>query len=146
MATKVMATKQGRSGVRQHPLIREHMSMGPHTVGPRQTLAAASGLMRRHGVRHLPVLDAGRIVGILSQRDILLIESLPDVKPDEVPVEDAMVQDVFTVSPDTPVGDAVETMIERKLGSAVVSENDRVVGVFTTIDALTALHRLLERP
>jgi acetoin utilization protein AcuB len=76
----------------------------------------------------------------------LLIESLPDVKPDEVPVEDAMVQDVFTVSPDTPVAEAVETMIERKLGSAVVSENDRVVGVFTTIDALTALHRLLERP
>jgi acetoin utilization protein AcuB len=76
----------------------------------------------------------------------LLIESLPDVNPDEVPVEDAMVQDVFTVSPDTPVAEAVETMIERKLGSAVVSENDRVVGVFTTIDALTALHRLLERP
>jgi acetoin utilization protein AcuB len=83
---------------------------------------------------------------MLSQRDVLLIESLPDVKPEEVAVEDAMVQDVFIVSPDTPVGEAIETMIERKLGSAVVSENDRVVGVFTTIDALTALHRVLERP
>jgi acetoin utilization protein AcuB len=141
-----MTKAQSRVGVRRHPLIREYMSTSPHTIGPKQTLAAASGILRRHGIRHLPVLDAGRIVGMLSHRDILLIESLPDVKPEEVPVEDAMVQDVFTVSPDAPIGEAIETMIERKVGSAVVvGENDRVVGVFTTIDALAALHVLLDR-
>jgi len=57
-----------------------------------------------------------------------------------------MVQDVFTVAPDTPIGEVIETMIEKKVGSAIVREGERLVGVFTTIDALQALHRLLERP
>jgi len=101
--------------------------------------------MRDKHVRHLPVLDGGRVVGILSQRDVLIIESLPGVNPDEVQVEEAMVQDVFMVRPDTPVGEAIETMIGRKLGSAIVTEDERVLGVFTTIDALRALHHLLEQ-
>ena len=100
--------------------------------------------MLQHQVRHLPVLDGGRIVGQLSERDLFLVESLPNVNPTDVRVEEAMVQNVFTVGPDTPVGEAVETMIERKLGSAVVCEGERVVGVFTTIDALQALHEALE--
>jgi acetoin utilization protein AcuB len=61
-----------------------------------------------------------------------------------VRVEEAMVEDVFTVTPEAPIGEVIETMIDRKLGSAVVTRGDRVLGVFTTIDALTALHRLLE--
>jgi acetoin utilization protein AcuB len=68
------------------------------------------------------------------------------VNPANVSIEEAMVQDVFTASPDTPIGDVIETMIERKLGSAIVTEGERAVGVFTTIDALHALHQLLERP
>jgi len=99
--------------------------------------------MVQHQVRHLPVLDSGRIVGQLSERDLFLVESVPNVNPTEVRVEEAMVQDVFTVGPETPVGEVVETMIERKLGSAVVCEGERVVGVFTTIDALQALHEAL---
>lgn len=70
-----------------------------------------------------------------------------EVTPGWAPlVEEAMVQDVFTVAPDTPIGEVIETMIEKKVGSAIVREGERVVGVFTTIDALQALHRLLERP
>ena len=76
--------------------------------------------MVQHQVRHLPVLDSGRVVGQLSERDLFLVESVPNVNPTEVRVEEAMVQDVFTVEPETPVGEVVETMIERKLGSAVV--------------------------
>jgi acetoin utilization protein AcuB len=49
----------------------------------------------------------------------------------------------FTTSPDTPLADVVETMLERKLGSAVVIDHDHVVGVFTTVDALRALRELL---
>lgn len=99
--------------------------------------------MVQHQVRHLPVLDSGRVVGQLSERDLFLVESVPNVNPTEVRVEEAMVQDVFTVEPETPVGEVVETMIERKLGSAVVCEGERVVGVFTTVDALQALHEAL---
>ena len=104
-----------------------------------------ASMMLDQGIRHLPVLDGGKIVGLLSERDLLLVESLPGVNPTDVRVEEAMVQNVFIVEPETPVGEVVETMIERKLGTAVVTEGERVIGVFTTIDALRALHELLER-
>lgn len=100
--------------------------------------------MRDNVVRHLPVLDGGKIVGMVSARDLLLIETMPGVNPTEVRVEEAMVQDVFTVAPGTPIGEVVEPMIARKLGSAVIAEGEHVLGVFTTIDALRALHELLE--
>jgi len=122
------------------------MTPAPHTIGRTRSLAAARQMMLEHRVRHLPVLDGGRIAGLLSERDLLLVEALPGVNPTDVRVEEAMVENVFTVAPDAPVGEVVETMIERKLGSAVVSEGERVVGVFTTIDALQALHELLEKP
>ena len=141
-----MAPQPTRSPVRQYPIVRQHMTIAPHTVGTDGSLADASRLMKQHQIRHLPVLRAGQIVGLLSERDLLLVETLPGVRPGGVRVEEAMVQDVFTVSPETPVAEVVETMIDRKVGSAVVTENDHVVGVFTTIDALQALHHLLERP
>lgn len=134
------------TAVKQYPIVREFMTPGPHTIGRTQSLAAASRTMRDNHIRHLPVLDGGKVIGVLSERDLLLIDSLPGVDPAEVRVEEAMVQDVFTVSPDMPVGEAIETMIGRKLGSAiVVYQDDRVLGVFTTVDALRALHSLLER-
>ena len=131
--------------VRQFPTVYQYMTLAPHTIGPRQSLAAAGRMMRDNDVRHLPVLDGGRLVGLLSQRDLLLVEAMPGVNPTDVRVEEAMVQDVFMVRPDTPVGEAIETMIGRKLGSAIVTEDERVLGVFTTIDALRALHHLLEQ-
>ena len=132
--------------VRQYPTVREYMTPSPHTIARTRSLSAAGQVMKDNRVRHLPVLDGGRIVGMVSERDLLLVESLPGVSPADVRVEEAMVQDVFTVSPDTPIGEAIETMIRRKVGSAIVCEGDRVLGVFTTVDALGALHRLLERP
>src|ERR1051325_3110972 len=132
--------------VRQYPVVREHMTPSPHTIARTKSMSTARRVMREHDVRHLPVLDGGQIVGIVSERDLLLIESLPGVNPTNVSVEEAMVQDVFTATPDTPIGEVIETMIDRKLGSAIITEGERVIGVFTTIDALRALHELLERP
>lgn len=130
----------------QFPVVRQYMTPTPHTIGPTRSLAAARKLMTENQIRHLPVLDGGRIVGLLSERDLFLVESLPGVNPTDVRVEEAMVQNVFTVEPDAPIAEVVATMIERKLGSTVVSQGEHVVGVFTTIDALQALHELLEKP
>jgi acetoin utilization protein AcuB len=122
----------------QFPLVRDYMTHSPHTVGRAQSLSMAERLMRSHGIRHLPVLDGGQVVGILSQRDALLVESIAGTNPTEVQVEEAMVTDVFTAGPQESVAEVVRTMVERKLGSTVVVEDDKVVGVFTTIDALRA--------
>ena len=129
--------------VRQYPIIRQYMTPCPVTIGRNRSLATAREVMLAHGVRHLPVLDGGRIVGLLSERDLFLVESLPGVNPTNVLVEEAMVAAPYTVAPDTPVAEVVETMMNRKIGSAVVVEGDEVAGVFTSIDALRALSDLL---
>lgn len=139
-------TIERKAAVHQYPEVREYMTYAPHTIGRYSYLSTASKSMREHHIRHLPVLEGGQIVGVISERDILMLETLPGIDPQRVRVEEAMVQDVFTVSPETPVGEAIETMIDRKVGSAVVCNGERVIGVFTTIDALTALRDRLARP
>jgi acetoin utilization protein AcuB len=131
--------------VHQYPVVRQYMTPTPFTIGPTQSLAAARQVMLENGVRHLPVLDGGRLAGLLSERDLLLVESMPSVNPASVRVEEAMAQDVFAVGPDEPVADVAGTMVDRKIGSTVVMDHERVVGVFTTVDALQALRELLRR-
>jgi acetoin utilization protein AcuB len=126
--------------------VRNYMTRSPHTIGPRQTLEEAHQLMRAHRIRHLPVLDGGKLVGIVSQRDLMLIESLPDVSPAEVPVEDAMTTEIFAVTPSTPLANVVTQMADRRRGSAVVTKGAEVVGVFTMVDACRTLARMLVSP
>jgi acetoin utilization protein AcuB len=125
--------------------VRGFMTAAPHTIGADQTLATAHALMRKHQIRHLPVLRGSKLVGLLSQRDILFIENLPGVEPDRVLVEEAMSEDPFAISPETSLEWVATEMGEHKYGSAVILDHGKVVGVFTTIDALTALQELLRR-
>src|SRR5690606_1318822 len=81
--------------------IERYMTQSPHTIGRDQTLAAAHRVMREHGIRHLPVLEGGKLVGIVSQRDLHLLETLDDVDPEQVEVSEAMTQDVYAVGPRT---------------------------------------------
>jgi acetoin utilization protein AcuB len=119
--------------------IADRMTRTPHLIGAEQSMKSAHDLMRAHEIRHLPVLHGGKLIGLLSIRDLHLVETLPDVDPERVRVEEAMTQDVYTVEPKTPLKQVVTEMAARKLGSAVVVEGTKVVGVFTTIDALELL-------
>jgi acetoin utilization protein AcuB len=100
--------------------VRDHMTPSPLTLGADQTLAVAHQLMRRNRIRHLPVLRGGKLVGLVSQRDLMLIETLPGVDPADVPVEDAMTTEVFAVSPEASVATVAGKMAARRLGSAVI--------------------------
>lgn len=126
------------------PQISKFMTQAPHTIGVDQTLANAQKMMKDHRIRHLPVLRAGHLVGMITERDLALIETLRDVDPTRVTVEDAMSQDPYTVAPDMGLDLVAATMAEQKYGSAVVVDNGHVVGVFTTVDAMTALAELLQ--
>ena len=126
--------------------VRDYMTRAPLTIGADRTLAEAHTLMRGHRVRHLPVMSAvGSLVGIVSHRDLMLIETLPGVDPSEVPVEDAMTREVFVVGSQAPLAAVAAALAEKKLGSAVVMDGERVVGVFTVTDACRALAALLAR-
>jgi acetoin utilization protein AcuB len=129
---------------RPTPAIAAFMTSSPHSIGRDQSLAAAHRMMREHRIRHLPVLEAGKLVGVISDRDLHLAETLKDVDAERVPVEDAMTPTPYAVAPTTPVAEVAREMAEQKIGSAVVMEGRKIVGVFTVTDALRALARYAE--
>jgi acetoin utilization protein AcuB len=128
------------------PSISRYMTRQPWTIRKDAKMAQAHALMREHHIRHLPVLEGGQLVGIVSERDLHLIETLPDCDPEDVTVEEAMSVDVYTVDAEAPLDDIVEAMAQRKLGCAIVQNRRGVVeGIFTTIDALQVLADVLRR-
>lgn len=124
--------------------VQQFMTRSPHTISHDQPLIAAHRLMREHDIRHLPVLEGDKLVGIVSQHDLHLIESLKDVDPNKVQVREAMSAELYTVGPRTSIRNIASEMATHKYSSAVVMEHEQVVGVFTTIDALRVLYGLLE--
>jgi acetoin utilization protein AcuB len=127
------------------PTVRQYMTTIPYSISPEQKLSLAHMVMQQHHVRHLPVLLAGKLVGVITERDLHLIETLKDVDPHKVTVEDAMSQPVYTVAPDAPLDDVVTEMAERKYGCAVIVQNNKVVGMLTTVDVCKALGELLRK-
>jgi acetoin utilization protein AcuB len=125
------------------PTVQRYMSTAPHTIGRDQSLRKAYELMREHGIRHLPVMHDGQLIGIVSDRDVAIISSLEGVDPTVILVDDAMTQDVISVQPDAPLDEVAALMAERRAGSVVVEQNHKVVGIFTTVDAMVALTDLL---
>jgi acetoin utilization protein AcuB len=125
------------------PRVDQFMSRTPVTIGRDQPMSEAHKLMRSHGIRHLPVLHGGQLVGLVSDRDLHLVETLRDVDPTKVMVEEAMSPDPYVVAPDVAIDVVVAAMADRKLGSAVVMRHREVLGIFTTVDALHAFAAVL---
>src|SRR5678815_511596 len=107
------------------------MTPSPLTIGRDQTLATAHELMRKHAIRHLPVLDGGVLVGIVTDRDLHLVESLAGTDPKSTLVEDAMTPDPYIVAADAPLHDVAKQMVDHKYGCAVVVDRGHVAGIFT---------------
>ena len=126
------------------PPIHKYMSTSPHTIGAEQTIAMAAKVMAEHRIRHLPVLHGGKVVGMLSQRDVNVIGTLKDVDPNVVTVEDAMSGSPYVTDAETPLTVVAAEMAEHKYGSAIVMQANHVVGVFTTVDACRVLAEIFE--
>jgi acetoin utilization protein AcuB len=123
----------------QDKTIADYMTKSPHSIGYDQSLAHAHQMMREFHIRHLPVLNGGRLVGVLSDRDLAFLENLKDVNASKMTVEEAMTSVPYAVTKSARLGQVAREMAEHRYGSAVVMENEHVVGVFTTVDALRAL-------
>lgn len=125
------------------PTVQKYMTPAPHSIGREQPLSRAHATMSEHRIRHLPVLHGGHLVGMLTERDVALIETLKDVDPTKMTVEDAMSSEVYSVSPDSLLDEVATEMASKKYGSAVVLQNNHVVGILTTVDICRALAELL---
>ncbi len=129
--------------MKAEPTIQKYMTTVPHTIGADQSLAKADKMMAEYRVRHLPVLKGGHLVGILSDRDVRLVESFRDVDPEEVTVEEAFSPEPYITSPTASLSAVCAEMAAHKYGCVLVVDNHKLVGIFTWIDALKALDELL---
>jgi CBS domain-containing protein len=114
------------------------MTTQPFTVDRHASLGKAHQIMRENGIRHLPVLQDGKLVGVVSRNDLHLLETVADFPLESVDVEEAMTEP-HAVTPDISVDTVVETMMVHHRDCAIVTEGARVIGIFTTVDALRLL-------
>ena len=129
-------------------LVRDSMTREVVTVGPETTAAKALALCREKGIRHLPVLEGGWLVGMISDRDLRsATPALGD--PDRaqalerIRVADEMVKEVATVRPEDPIEEAAIEMYERKIGCLPVVDDGDLVGIVTSSDVMRAFVRLV---
>jgi len=123
--------------------VGEQMSSPPIVVSPTTPVAEAMKLIRERHIRRLPVLDDGRLVGIVSERDLL--RALPSpatiLSVWEVPallerlrVGEVMTHNAIVVHENTPIQEAAQLMVDRKIGGLPVVDDGHVVGVITETD------------
>jgi len=133
--------------------VGEWMTANPETVEPSTSVRTAFFRMRSEGVRHLPVVDDGKLVGMVTDRDL----RRPDLtdEPDgwhdyyrldeSYEVRHVMTTHLSTARTADPLEKAVETLVERKFGALpVVDKNDRLIGILTSFDLLRAFGSALE--
>lgn len=128
--------------MKQMPRIDKFMTTLPHTIGSDIPIDTARTIMLEHRIRHLPVQQGGKLVGVLTDRDLKLALSIGSAC--DLTVEDVMTPDPFTAAPDSPLDRVVFDMAEHKYGCAVVQQdNGKVVGILTATDGLRVLGEIL---
>jgi acetoin utilization protein AcuB len=118
--------------------VKTIMRVQPWTIADTDTLGTAQQIMLRESIRHLPVMSAGRIVGILSERDVFAARANSTEPWWRRPVRGAMSTPVHTAHPDDPVVEVAGRLARSKIGAMPVVELGKLVGLVTVSDVLEA--------
>jgi acetoin utilization protein AcuB len=129
-------------------LVKDSMTREVVVLSPQTTAAEALALCRERRIRHLPVLGEGRLVGIVSDRDLRsAAPALGDPERasalEKIRASDVMTRDVVTARPDDPIEEAANRMRERRIGCLPVVEDGALVGILTSSDVMEALVHLV---
>lgn len=127
------------------PLLKTEMTPFPWWVDIDEPLLAARELMRQHKVRHLPVKDRGKLVSVVTDRDLKFALD-PDLglpPRESLRVRDVCVYTAYIVDIECRLEEVLETMAERKIGSTLVTRDGKLVGIFTSPDACRVLARII---
>ncbi len=132
--------------------IRDMMTRNPVTVDSETLVIDAQKIMRENNIRRLPVVEKGKLVGIVTKHDLLEASPSPATSLSvhelnyllsKMKVKEIMKKNPVTLTPDTPFEEALKIGQERKIGSFPVVENGKVVGIATESDIVRFLTRAL---
>jgi CBS domain-containing membrane protein len=138
--------KNGKEGV-----VKEIMMGNPVTLKPEDTLDLANDIISLGRIRHIPVVEDGRLIGLLSERDLIgaaatkifgLKQKRKSALLKTVLIKDVMKKKVITIKSNTPIKDAAHLMADKKIGCVPVIESGTLVGLLTTTDILRYVERL----
>ena len=138
--------KNGKEGV-----AREIMMGSPVSLKPDDNLDLANDVIALGRIRHIPVVQDGRLVGMITERDLIgaaankifgLKQASKSALLKTVRIKDVMKKRVVTVAPDTPIKDTVHLMAEKKIGCVPVVADGALVGLDTTTDVLRYVESL----
>jgi acetoin utilization protein AcuB len=139
--------------VPEKPTVEQVMTRNPLTVSPVDSIRVEIERMRERNCRRLPVVENGRLVGIITDRDLRRATNSPlvlrerwhdEFMLDHVPVRAAMTPGPTTVAPQSPMVHAAQLMSQQKFGGLPVVEGETLVGIVTGTDLLNYLIRILE--
>lgn len=122
--------------------VRECMSHLPAEADRNQPLGEVVEKMREQHCHHIPVMEGSHLYGILSREDLheLALGAQADAR--ELVAGDVCKRDLLTVDPMMPITEVAKAMIDRKVGSALVTDGGVLVGIFTNTDALRLIAEL----
>lgn len=124
--------------------VEEFTTPDPVTATGDMSIDALRGLMDSHGIRHLPVLRDGVVVGLVSDRDVRLAMGLDDGRRQLLSAADIMAPEPLSVGASTPLDEVAYRMSTDKVGSVIVTDaGGGLVGIFTATDALNALIEII---
>lgn len=120
--------------------VEEFTTPNPVTATEDMSIDELRQLMQQYGVRHLPIIRAGAVVGVVSDRDVRLAQGLGAEHKIQVRAADIMATDPVAVKASMPLDEVAYAMSDKKIGSVIVNEDDgEFLGIFTVTDALNAL-------
>jgi CBS domain-containing protein len=118
-----------------------HKELALYHMGPHDTVLSALEIMRERRIRAVVVLDGGRLVGIVAERDCALKVLLPGLDAGSTTVEQVMTHDVVTVTPDTSLDRCMVEMTTRSIRHLPVVDGSRVVGMISVGDVVKEMMR-----
>jgi CBS domain-containing protein len=138
----------------KNTLVKDWMTPNPICVSPGTTLPEAHHLMKKHHIRRLPIVDDGKLVGIVTRGDVRGAEpseatslSIYEVNYllSKLTLDRIMTKKPITVAPETTVGEAAQLMLEHKVAGLPVVDGGRVVGILTESDIFRLVVREWQR-
>ena len=115
-------------------LVRHAMTQAPTTIGPEMNAADAAGMMRSEDVGAIPVVDDGKLLGLVTDRDLVIRVLAERSDPIEVRVGDVMTASPVTVTPDTKLSVARDLMEEHRVRRLPVTKGAEIVGILSLGD------------